>query len=154
MAITIIEYNRRLQGVINDLQTGAHAQVMMTIANGAISLIRKRVQETGEMPSGGSYPEYSLGYKKIREKKGRQTAFVDFTFTGRMWNNIKLVSDQNELEGGIAVIKATEDLQKQKLAGNTERKGEILALSEQEKEKVTKYYEQGILNIFRKNQLL
>ena len=32
MAITLIEYNQRLQGVIDDLQSGEHGKVMMQIA--------------------------------------------------------------------------------------------------------------------------
>lgn len=81
------------------------------------------------------------GYKQYRDLHGRQSSFVDFNFTGRMWNNIKLVSDRSELNSGVAVIKATEDLQKKKLAGLTERKGEILGLSKEEEKRLADVYE-------------
>lgn len=154
MAITILEYNRRLQGVINDLQSGAHGQVMIKVAEDAIAMIRQRVQEKGLNPEGAKYKDYSPGYKayKIKEKKYR--GFVDFTFEGRMFNNIKLVSPRDELDQGIAVIKATTSEDSEKLAKNTLTRGDILAVSEQEEKQLLADYEQGILNIFRKNQLL
>jgi len=154
MAIAIIEYNRRLQGVINDLQSGAHGQVMTQIAENAITYIRDRVQEKGLNPEGGQYKDYSLGYKRYKEKKGKYKGFVDFTFSGRMFNNIKLVSPKDELDQGIAVIKATTQEDAGKLQKNTLARGDILMVSKQELEQLKKDYEQGILDIFRKNQLL
>jgi len=94
------------------------------------------------------------GYKQFRELHGRQTGFVDFTLSGRMWNNIKLVSDRAELNSGVAVIKATEDLQKKKLSGNTERRGEILGLSKAEVQRLIELYEVWIGNGLRKYKLI
>lgn len=154
MAITLIEYNRRLQGVINDLEQGAHGQVMIQVASNAIAMIRDRVQERGLNPEGSRYRDYSPGYLAYKKEQGKYRGFVDFTFSTLMWNNIKLVSPKNELDMGIAVIKATTPDEKEKLAKNTASRGDILALSEKEKNELTHDYEQGILNIFRKNQLL
>ena len=92
------------------------------------------------------------GYKQFRELHGRQTGFVDFTFTGRMWNNIKLVSDRAELNSGVAVIKPTEDIQKKKLSGNTEKRGDILALSKAEEQRLADIYSvwfEGALRRFK-----
>ena len=92
------------------------------------------------------------GYKQFRELHGRQTGFVDFTFTGRMWSNIKLVSDRAELNSGVAVIKPSEDIQKKKLAGNTERRGDILALSKTEEQRLADIYSvwfEGALRRFK-----
>ena len=94
------------------------------------------------------------GYKQFRELHGRQTGFVDFVFTGRMWNNIKLVSNQAELNSGTAVIKPTEDLQKKKLAGNTERRGDILALSKNEEQRLADIYSAWIEGALRKFKLI
>ena len=94
------------------------------------------------------------GYKEFRELHGRQTGFVDFTLSGRMWNSVKLVSDRAELNSGVAVIRATEDLQKKKLAGNTERKGEILGLSKIEEQRLSEIYEVWVESGLRKNKLL
>lgn len=154
MSITLLDYSKRLNGVIKDLHTGAHGQVMVQVASNAIVLIKQRVQEKGLNPDGAKYPEYSKGYLKYKKKEGKYRGFVDFSFTARMWDNIKLVSPKEELNEGIAVIKGTTSFEQNKLNWNTEKKGEILALSEKEKEKLVRLYEQGILNMFRKNQLL
>lgn len=202
MSITLIEYSKRLQGVINDLQGGQHGDVMAQVATNALTMVKDRVQKRGEDTEGSKYasPGYSGystkpmlsgsknmntsafsriagskakrkelewrtmkngkhlfvipgGYKQFRELHGRKTSFIDFTFSGRMWSNVKLVSPKSELNKGIAVIKATQDIEKKKLKGNTERFGEILGLSKKEISEITADYENGIMNIFRKNQL-
>lgn len=94
------------------------------------------------------------GYKEFRELHGRQTGFTDFTLSGRMWNNVKLVSDRSELNSGVAVIKATEELQQKKLEGNTKRRGEILGLSKNEEQRLSDVYEVWVENGLRKNKLL
>ena len=154
MAITLLEYNKRLQGVINDLQSGAHGQVMVQIAGNAIAMIKQRVQEKGLNPAGNKYPAYNKSYQKMKEKAGKYKGFVDFSLTNRMWGNIKTISPKDELDKGIAVIKATTEFEQNKLDWNTEKKGDILALSDDEKKKLVEYYEEGILDIWRKNKLL
>lgn len=94
------------------------------------------------------------GYKEFRELHGRQTGFVDFTLSGRMWNNVKLISDRAELNSGVAVIQATEDKQKKKLEGNTKRRGEILGLSKSEEQRLSDIYEVWVESGLRKNKLL
>lgn len=152
--ITLLEYNKRLDGVINDLRTGAHGQVMVQVASDAISMIKERVQEKGLNPEGSKYREYSRRYLAYKTKTNHYRGFVDFSFSNDMWNNIKLVSNKAELDVGIAVIKPTKPLEQTKLNKNTEQRGDILALNEQEKTKLVHTYEQGILNIWRKNKLL
>ena len=41
MAITLLEYNQRLNGVIKDLQSGAHGTVMTQVASDAIVLVKQ-----------------------------------------------------------------------------------------------------------------
>jgi len=53
------EYNNRLESVIRDIQGGAHANVMIKVANDAIALIIKRVTQTGKKADGSSYKPYS-----------------------------------------------------------------------------------------------
>ena len=154
MAITLLEYNKRLNGVISDLQSGAHGDVMVQVASDAIAMIKTRVQERGLNAEGSQFPEYSKSYREKKQKEGKYKGFVDFSFTNRMWSNIKIVSPKGELDMGVAVIKATTPFEQDKLNWNTKLKGDILTLSEQEKQKLIHLYEQGILNIWRKNQLL
>jgi hypothetical protein len=100
------------------------------------------------------------GYKEYRELATRQTGFVDFTFSGRMLGNakiqgdIKLVSDRAELNSGVARIAPTQEIEKKKLAGNTERRGEILGLSKKEEGQLAGYYEIWVGNLLRKRGLI
>lgn len=42
---------------------------------------------SGQGPDGESFPPYSKGYAKFREKRGRNTSPVDLTFSGHMLNS-------------------------------------------------------------------
>jgi hypothetical protein len=99
------------------------------------------------------------GYEKLRDLQTRQIGFVDFTFTGRMLGNakvkgdVKVISDQQELNSGVVRIAATQELEKKKLSGLTERKGEILALSKKEETQLTGYYNIWVEKLLKKNGL-
>lgn len=93
------------------------------------------------------------GYKKFRELHNRQTAFVDFSFSGWMWKNINLISTGADHQRGMAVIGARGDDNIKKLAGNTKRKGDILDLRSSEIDTLMKEYSLGVLQIFRNNGL-
>jgi len=89
------------------------------------------------------------GYKKIRELENRQTAFVDFSVTQRMWDNIGVIKHTNN----SVTIGAKEQKEKDKLKGNTERRGEILDLSEKEIGILKNTYGLSVLQIFKNHGL-
>lgn len=195
--MTFEQYNKNLNGVIRDLQTGAHGEVMLDMALNALTMIKQRVQQKGVDADGQKYKPYSTkpmligsksfiqksaaaallgsakkrkelewvtvnghrlailpgGYKKFREIQGRQTAYVDFTFTGNMWKDINVISKTTDHQKGVAIIGARNKKYKDVLAGNTARKGDILDLSHQELEKLRQSYNLGVLKIFRNNGL-
>ena len=99
------------------------------------------------------------GYKEFRELNGLQTDHVDFTFSGRMFGNakvkgdIKVVSNISEHNSGVVRIGATTELEKKKLAGNTERRGPILKLSQSEIKQVTEDFGIGLVQIWHNNGL-
>jgi hypothetical protein len=83
--------------------------------------------------------EIDGGYKEFRNLHGRRIDFVDFNWTGEMMGNLQghgdgmqVISSQDEHRQGHARIGTLSEEQNAKLAGNTERKGEILMLSESE----------------------
>lgn len=80
------------------------------------------------------------GYKEFRQLNDLQTGFVDFSFSGRMWANIKIKSDQSEHSNGVVRIGATTEEDNKKLEGNTRRKGDILKLSANEIESIRKSF--------------
>jgi hypothetical protein len=190
--MTVEEYNQRLEGVIADLQGGAHGKVMVQVANDALALIRRRVQQEGKDAQNNPYAPYSTkpmlsgsknmnlsafnsiagskskrrelkwvtingnrlfeiegGYKQFRELHGRQTGYVDFTFSGRMMGNVGLEQESNN----VVIVRAKAEEERLKMEGNVARRGKILDCSEQEKKILADIYDQGILNIFRKNGL-
>lgn len=97
--------------------------------------------------------ELPQGYKQFREIHGRQTGFVDFSFTNEMWSNIKIVSDNSEHNKGVVRIAATTDKDKKKLEGNTKRRGDILKLSKSEIDSLASRYNVKLEQIVMKNGL-
>jgi hypothetical protein len=116
----------------------------------------------GPSESGGKHLfELKEGYKEFRELHSRQTEYVDFVFSGRLFGNIKenipgdvkITSDQAELNSGVVTIAATQELEKKKLSGLTKRKGEILALSKKEEIQLSGYYDKWVGDLLHKNGL-
>ena len=97
--------------------------------------------------------EIEGGYKEFRELNNRQTDHVDFKWKNDMWSNIKIVSKADEHNGGQVRIAATTEIDKAKLAGNTERRGDILRLSESELNKLSEDYGMKLIQIFRNHGL-
>lgn len=156
--MTFEEYQIALQGVIDDLEGGVHAELMVSLANGAIFSIKRRIQESGINAKGGRYKDYTQEYKEYKTSKGKYKGFTDFAFTNRMWTSVQLVSTQPELFSGVARITATgTDTEgvsnRKKLEGNVNMFGQILDLSEQEKRDLLTDYDNGILQIFRNHGL-
>jgi len=88
------------------------------------------------------------GYKEYRELHGRQTGFVDFAFSGRMWASVKVVSGDTEHAKGIARISTLKADEMKKLEGNTERKGIILDLSNSEIYSLSRLMEKRLIQMW------
>ena len=93
------------------------------------------------------------GYKQLREMQGRQTNHVDFSYTGRMWGDINVVSSAGDHNKGIAMIGAKTEEGNDILAGNTEKRGDILDLSKSEIADIALAYNLDTIKIFKKNGL-
>ncbi len=193
------QHIRSMRDTIRKIQSG-QGEIMADLGMTAISLIKRRVIETGKNAEGEEFKPYSTrpmlancssmttsacsqiasskakrrelkwvtikkagknirlfelpkGYKEYRDLHGRQTGHVDFSFTGRMWDNISLISDYSQHERGVAIIGAKSEDDKNKLKGNTKRRGDILDLSDSEIEKLKNIYGLKILNVFKENGL-
>ncbi len=57
------------------------------VSNMAVFMITKRTQ-SGKLPDGGKMKAYAKSTKKDRNKRGRQTGFVDLTDTGKMFRSL------------------------------------------------------------------
>lgn len=145
------EYQKRLDGVILDLQGGEHLKIMQKTVMDAVSMIKKRIQEKGENSEGGKYRDYEPSYLEYKKKEGKYKGYTDFSFTNQMWKNTTLKPGSLFYDRGV--IGALSQENEDKLAKNTERFGKILALSNNEKKGLSETYDKQILNIFRKNGL-
>lgn len=68
-------------------QSSAIASALSRVSNMGILMITKRTQR-GELPDGGQMLPYASATKSSRERKGRQTGFVDLTDTGKMFRSL------------------------------------------------------------------
>lgn len=84
--VNTLEVTNLLKGITRR-QTKAIKTALNRVSNMAILMITKRTQ-AGKKPDGGSFIGYTKRSKEIREDKGRQTAFVDLTDTGKMFRSL------------------------------------------------------------------
>jgi len=96
--------------------------------------------------------ELEGGYAEYRDLHGRQTSFVDFTFSGKMWANISLVSSDEEHQKGVARITAPNEDEYKKLEGNTNRKGTILDLNPAEVQDIADIISREFEGIWKVNK--
>jgi hypothetical protein len=90
--------------------------------------------------------ELEGGYEQFRQLQGRQTAHVDFSYTGRMWANTDIISkSENKV-----VIGAQSEENRKKMEGLTERFGTILALNDVEIDTLRDNYIHSVKAIFDK----
>jgi hypothetical protein len=66
------------------------------------------------------------GYKQLRQLNGLQTGYVDLTFSGRMFQNIKLLAPINKRTKFTAFIGATDKENRDKVRGLSIRFGQFL----------------------------
>jgi len=57
---------------------------MREAAFNAQALISNRIQQQGRLTNGSPIGEYSAVSRRLRSLRGRQTSFIDLTFTGSM----------------------------------------------------------------------
>lgn len=76
--------------VLSDFES-LFPSVMTTVGSDIVTLVRDRVQQTSQTAQGGSFSDYSPSYLTVRLEAGKQ-AFKDFTFTGDMWRDYKVIS--------------------------------------------------------------
>lgn len=110
--------------------------VMQESALTAKALIQERIQETGQDALGVELTPYSESYRKVRQKKGYETAFKNLTFTGEMWRKTLITSEEQEGNKYVVTIGGTDQLTKDKLDGHSDDYGDILRLAKTEEEKL------------------
>ena len=95
------------------------------------TLIKLRIQGSGENYLNTKFSPYAPGYAKQRQKKGFQTSHVDFTRTGRLWTSV-----YPDVQGNSAVMTVVISAHGQdnidKVEGAVKKRGNILRPSQEE----------------------
>jgi hypothetical protein len=73
--------------------------------------------------------EYGMSYIEWRIANGLQVAHKDYTFTGRMWQNIQVIGTVRRGNNFITIMGGTDKETKDKLRWNAERDGEFFILA-------------------------
>ena len=72
---------------ITQKQRKSITTALNNVSNMAVFMITKRTQ-SGKLPDGGKMKAYAKSTKKDRNKRGRQTGFVDLTDSGKMFRSL------------------------------------------------------------------
>lgn len=78
-------------------------KIVEQTASEAVLIMRQRIKQ-GKNSNDALMPSYSTGYKKTREKRGRQTQVRDLLFTGRLLGDIHVLSLRQTARGWTATI--------------------------------------------------
>jgi hypothetical protein len=197
--MTLEEYNKRLTDAVREVETSL-GTTMVKLGNESLTLIRKRVQESGINAEGKGFAQYSQkpmlancssmttsacsqiagskqkrrdlkwvtlqrggknirlfeiagGYKKFREIHGRQTDRTDFTFFGRLWGSMHILSNTSEHDGGLVTVGPNTEEEMKVLQGNVNKRGQILDLSPDEITQLASDFKLDTLQIMRNHGL-
>jgi len=131
------EYIERLKA----FKAAIVAEMPAFIAKAAMdlkALIQNRTQEQGEIGEEDVVQIYfSEQYKRKREKRGRQTEYVDLTFTrggAGMFGSIGIVLEESKPGEARVVVGGKDEFTQQKIDWNSERYGDILGPNQKEKD--------------------
>ncbi len=117
-------------------------RIYRTACFDSIALISNRIQQKGQKSDetkigNGSYQK---SYAKYREKKGRQSNYIDLTFTGEMIDGLTFdKTASNEYSIGFGSKKSAD-----KAEWNEARFGSVFELSDSEIELVTTAIENNV----------
>ena len=122
--------------MINQFPDAIMERFRIVVSNDLTALIRLRIQSTGTNADGGSFKEYAEITKQIRQSRGMQTNFKDFTFTGEMWRKFGEKSFSKGSQKLSVTIGGKSQSAEKKINDNTEREGiSIIAPSDDELKK-------------------
>ena len=120
--------------------TNNRSREVLLVAKESLALIRLRVQSSGIDADGQSFGFYSAQYEKERERRNLRTDFIDLTATGGMWRELEVTIEADEEEISTALVQGRTTRSIDLLEYNSDRYGDLLRLSDDEEDKVTKAY--------------
>ena len=120
--------------------TNNRSREVLLVAHESLALIRLRVQSSGIDADGQSFGFYSAQYEKERERRNLRTDFIDLTATGGMWRELEVTIEADEEEISTALVQGRTTRAIDLLEYKSDRYGDLLQLSDDEEDKVTKAY--------------
>lgn len=177
---SIDELSKKLKQAADELEVEI-PNILLEQEITAKSLVQDRVQETGKDAKGGQLGDYStkkipafffigkgkkatdnklrklarekknISYSDFRQLDGKQSAYVDLTFTGQMWRQTGLVQKQITNKKSVIVIGQTTERSEKVADYNTIRYGNFLELSESEVEIITQDFAAEVEDIINRN---
>jgi len=85
------------------------------VAGDVLAQVKRRVQTSGTNFRGVTFAPYSRLYATQRRKAGFQTAYVDFTRRGRLWNSINPFVKREGRFNTIVVVRPRDRENQEKL---------------------------------------
>ncbi len=120
--------------------TNNRSREVLLVAHESLALIRLRVQSSGIDADGQSFGFYSAQYEKERERRNLRTDFIDLTATGGMWRELEVTIEEDEEEISSALVQGRTTRAIDLLEFNSDRYGDLLQLSDDEEDRITKAY--------------
>jgi len=129
--MTLGEYVSRFSKSLRRLRE-TKTERTVGVINDTFAQVKRRIQTTGVDYEGSQYKGYSKIYKIERKDDGYQVRYFDMTRTGRLWNSINPVVERDGRFNTIAVLKARDKNNDEKLRGNLAIRPNILRPSKTE----------------------
>lgn len=94
--------------------------------------------------------EPGISYEEWREANGLQTAHVDLTFSGRMFQNLGIIGTVKTGDSYVTIIGGIDKEVKDKLQWNAKRFGDFMATNNEENAELSIIYKNRVLGILKR----
>ena len=168
------DFVRAIRQAIEDLKANA-PDIVEEMAIAGKSLVQERIQREGfgKKYSEKYVPAFFLygkainakgrafleeqddkndltNHKELRAAQGLQTAFVDLTYTGRMWNSLTVVRNEQAQASFAAFVGSSDAEGEKKLLYNANYFGDFLKPNEAEREEIDQIAKDRLESILKK----
>ena len=144
---------KKLRGYSVNPMLTSKSQMTLSAYNKIAGSRQKKAALTWVVKDGRTFFVLPFGYRQFRDLHGRQTRHVDYTFSGRMWNNIKLQRDRSNPNAGMVIVGASTPEERAKIENLIGLRGVFLRPSKPDIEVLKQTFSTGVMNIFKKNGL-
>lgn len=154
MAITISEYNQRLEKFRNSLAGFVMYKVAAYAGATVRAQVENRVEQTQKNAKDEFFSVYSPNYLKYRKKKGHQNIHKSFELTRTMWKQFDIVKSEIYDDGFLIRMGGVTDYSQNLINIHSGKEGiAIIDMTEEEQEKLAKWVDKWVLEFAKKSGL-